>query len=170
MMIENDFQTPSEGGMHDLILAIQKASYQNEVGEEKRQTQLFEDLDLTYNMFRILRFLYIQSGGVEPSTLSSVLYILRSTTTNTLDNLEKRSLIRREPHPTDRRRVVIQLEPLGKEVIQKAMAVSHDYYGRIIANFTPEELEQYLALHTRMAEARDSALRDILAERKQGGN
>ena len=160
-------KTPiDEEWMKRIIFSLQRLHFQNEIKEERRQAQLFEDLELNYNMFRILRYLSESPNDVEPSTLSDVLFILRPTVTNTLDHLEKRSLIRREPHPTDRRRIIVKLQPKGEEVIQSALALSHDYHRRVLSHFSQDELEHYVTIRTQMAEIRDQALHDILEERK----
>ena len=159
-------QSTDQGWMKSLILALQQTHFQNEVQEDRRQALLFKDLDINYNMFRILRYLSESPDGAEPSTLSNVLFILRPTVTNTLDHLEQRSLIRREPHPTDRRRVIVKLQPKGEETIQKALTLSHDYHDRILTHFSRDELEHYVAMRIRMAEIRDQAIQDILEERK----
>lgn len=164
---KNDHSIFTEEKTRQLVLTLQQTYFRNEASEDQRQALLFEELGLNYNMFRILRYLSVREEGAEPSTLSDTLFILRPTVTNTLDHLEMRSLIRREVHPTDRRRVIVKLEPRGEEVIQKALAISHNYYDRIITHFTAEELEQYLSMRNRMAEARDLAVQDILNERAQ---
>lgn len=153
--------------MKKLIRSLQQTYFQNEVKEERRQALLFEELGLNYNMFRILRYLSETPGGAEPSTLADALYILRPTVTNTLDHLERRALIRREPHPTDRRRVIIKLQPDGEATVQEALALSHEYHNHILSHFSREDLERYIAIRTRMAEVRDEAIRDILDKRKR---
>jgi DNA-binding MarR family transcriptional regulator len=40
----------------------------------------------------------------------------RSTLTNVLDRLEERGLVRREPHPSDRRSIVIHLTTSGQRI------------------------------------------------------
>ena len=161
--------TPSrESEIRELVLAFQKGYFLNEASEERRQALLFEDVGLTYNMFRILRFLYMHSDeNIEPSELSEVLYILRPTMTNTLNHLEKTGYIRRDIHPTDRRRIIVNLLPLGEEVLRKALIISRDYHDRVFSHFTSEELEQYISMRNRMAQIRDKAVEDILAERQK---
>lgn len=149
-----------------LILALQQSYLKNEATEESRHALLFEELSINHNMFRILRYLYTNKKAEEPSVLSEILYIVKPTVTNTLDNLEKRQLISRKPHPTDRRKLLICLEPKGIELIEKAIAIDSDYHNRVISAFSKEELTEYLKMRNRMAEAREQAVKEILAERQ----
>lgn len=151
----------------ELVLALQKVYFLNEASEERRQAMLFEELGLSYNMFRILRLLYTQGGGFEPSELADTLYILRPTMTNTLNHLEKKGYILRENHPTDRRRVIVRLNPEKERQVVQALAISQDYNERVFAHFTPEELEQFISLRNRMAEAREQAVQEVLAARQE---
>ena len=152
----------------ELILALQKGYFLNEASEEHRQALLFEELGLSYNMFRVLRYLHTgNESGAEPSELADRLYILRPTMTNTLAHLEKMGYILRENHPSDRRRVIVRLNPEKEEQVIQALDISRDYNERVFACFTPEELEQFISLRNRMAEAREQAVQEILAARRE---
>ena len=43
-----------------------------------------------------------------------------TTVTLALDQLEKRNLVKRNPHPTDRRTILAVLTPAGRELLDKA--------------------------------------------------
>ena len=43
-----------------------------------------------------------------------------TTVTLALDQLEKRNLVKRHPHPTDRRTILARLTPAGRQVLDKA--------------------------------------------------
>lgn len=159
-------ETAQERKTRELTLAMQKGYFLNEASEERRQAQLFEELGLSYNMMRILRLMYTQGDGFEPSELAETLHILRPTMTNTLAHLEKLGYILREEHPTDRRRVVVRLNPEKEEQVIQTLDISQEYNERVFARFTPEELEQFISLRNRMAEAREQAVREVLAARR----
>lgn len=151
--------------VEESIRRLRQTHFQNDVKEERRQAILFGGLDINYNMFRILCYLHDHPDGAEPSVLSDTLLILRPTMTNTIDHLQRRGLIQRFPHATDRRRVIIRLLPDGEKLVEEAISISYDYHSRIMARFSREELEQYLDLRVRMAEARDQVLQEIEEER-----
>lgn len=163
------FETKSVGPekTRELVLALQKGYFLNEASEESRQAALFEELGLSYNMFRILRLMHTQKGGFEPSELSDKLHILRPTMTNTLTNLEKMGYIIRINHPSDRRRIIVQLNPEREEQILQALAISQEYNDRVFSRFTLEELELFISLRNRMAAAREQAVNEIRAERRK---
>ena len=43
-----------------------------------------------------------------------------TTVTLALDQLEKRNVVKRNPHPTDRRTILAVLTPAGRELLDKA--------------------------------------------------
>ncbi|NMO04324.1 MarR family transcriptional regulator [Gordonia sp. TBRC 11910] len=64
-----------------------------------------------------------------PGTLGSRLGLNTASTTALLDRLETRGFVRRERHPTDRRRVVVS-------VTDHAVAVGRDFFGPTIDRLT----------------------------------
>src|SRR5437667_9567704 len=56
-------------------------------------------------------------GPMSPSALGDRLIVTRSTVTGVLDSLERRGLVRRTPHPEDRRSVVVEITPKGRRVL-----------------------------------------------------
>jgi DNA-binding MarR family transcriptional regulator len=59
-----------------------------------------------------------RAGPTPITTLHREFGHKRSTLTNVVDRLERRQLVRREPHATDRRSLVIHLTPSGEPVAQ----------------------------------------------------
>lgn len=168
MSAEKESTAAREKKTRELVLALQKGYFLNEASEERRQALLFAEQGLSYNMFRVLRYLSTrESGEAEPSELSDTLMILRPTMTNTLNHLEKMGYILRENHPTDRRRVIVRLNPEKEEPLLQALDISQEYNERVFARFTPEELEQFISLRNRMAEAREQAVQEVLAARRE---
>ena len=69
---------------------------------------------LPLNSLWTLEALLSSSGPDEPARLADHLNIPRQTMTIILDSLERRGVIRREAHPTDRRRKRIRLTETGR--------------------------------------------------------
>jgi DNA-binding MarR family transcriptional regulator len=64
--------------------------------------------------FRQLAMLYlIQSGITSPAMLAEQMGISRAVVTGLLDRMEERDLVRREPDPSDRRRLRVVVTPAG---------------------------------------------------------
>jgi DNA-binding MarR family transcriptional regulator len=79
------------------------------------------DLDLAPDRFQVLGLLAAAEGGkMSLSDLSRAVLIHPATTTYTVDTLEKRGLIKRKSDPRDRRGVLAQVTPAGRELVRKA--------------------------------------------------
>ena len=60
-----------------------------------------------------------------PNYISERLIVSRATVTGVLDTLVKRGLVRREPHPTDRRMVLVHLTKSGARMADKVRNTVH---------------------------------------------
>lgn len=101
--------------------------------------------DLTRTGYLLMTALLLSREGTRPlGQLSKQLMVHPTTVTLALDQLEKRGLLRRRPHPTDRRTVLAMLTPAGRELlneVSRALAgtgfglagVDHDLAGRVTA-------------------------------------
>lgn len=69
-------------------------------------------------------------AGLSPSDLADRAGVTRATMTGLLDGLEREALIRREPHPQDRRMLTVRLTEIG---ISRLDAILPDYFRRIAA-------------------------------------
>jgi DNA-binding MarR family transcriptional regulator len=89
---------------------------------------------------------------LSPSALSASLLVSSGTLTNRLDRLERKGLIRRVPHPTDRRSTEVELTPATVEAVDVAIR-------RHVAN----EQQMLSALSDREQAQLDRLLRKLLA-------
>ena len=88
-------------------------------------------------MFDVLAALR-RSGApyrLPPTTLSKWLMLSGAGMTNRLDRLEARSLIVRQPEPTDRRSIQIQLTAKGLQLVEKLIPLLVDLEREIVADF-----------------------------------
>jgi DNA-binding MarR family transcriptional regulator len=58
---------------------------------------------------------------LSPGALTANLLVTTGTMTNRIDRLEARGLVRRLPHPDDRRSVVVELTPEAVELVDRAI-------------------------------------------------
>lgn len=58
---------------------------------------------------------------LSPGELTANLLVTTGTMTNRIDRLEARGLVRRLPHPGDRRSVVVELTPEAVELVDRAI-------------------------------------------------
>src|SRR5947209_5398031 len=68
-------------------------------------------------------------GPMSPSALGDRLIVTRSTVTGVLDSLERRGLVRRTPHPEDRRSVVVEITGEGLRVLAEVRSTVHRHGG-----------------------------------------
>ena len=77
--------------------------------------------ELTRTGYLLMTTLQLSRDGTRPlGQLSRHLMVHPTTVTLALDQLEKRKLVRRNPHPTDRRTILAVLTPAGREMLDKA--------------------------------------------------
>ncbi|MER7622545.1 MarR family transcriptional regulator [Streptomyces sp. NPDC126503] len=104
--------------------------------------QSLADFDLERHEFDTLHKLAGRGGSAAPSDLAQDLDLAPASVTGRLDALEKRGLVRRTPSTTDRRRVVVELTPTGREIWHGAMDVlGHEEY-RLLGVLSPVERTQ----------------------------
>ncbi|AWI05880.1 MarR family winged helix-turn-helix transcriptional regulator [Clostridium drakei] len=105
---------------------------------------------VSYSEYRIIRLLRKYENGVEPSVIADKLAILRQTTTNMVDGLQKKYLVERSPHPVDRRRIYIKLTPEGVELANKLVEEMSSVQSSVLAHFASEDMEKYLDIRTKI--------------------
>lgn len=92
--------------MSDLVLA------------QGRRRDVAESLGLSFSKTRALRQLARQPMSM--GELASALGIEPANTTGLVDDLESRELVRRQPHPTDRRAKIVEATRKGKTMARRA--------------------------------------------------
>jgi DNA-binding MarR family transcriptional regulator len=79
--------------------------------------------ELSRTMYLVLVTLALSTRGARPlSYLSRYLMVHPTTVTQLVDELEQRELVRRLPHPTDRRTTLAEILPAGRRLLKRATA------------------------------------------------
>jgi DNA-binding MarR family transcriptional regulator len=81
-----------------------------------------------------------------PNYISDRLIVSRATVTGVLDTLAKRGLVRREPHPTDRRMVLVHLTKAGIRMAEKVRRTVHRGEAEWIGSLSEPEREHLTEL------------------------
>lgn len=77
-------------------------------------------LELTFARYEALVLLYFSREGQLPlGKMGDRLMLHPTSITNIIDRLEEQGLIRRKPHPTDRRTTLAQITDEGRELVDK---------------------------------------------------
>ncbi len=111
-----------------------------------RVDELLKPFDLTFARFEALTLLSFASNGSLPlGKMGRRLQVHPTTVTNAIDRLEAQELVRRVPHPTDRRTVLAEITPRGRHVAAKAAdRLNRDLFTA--TGFDPAELHELFAL------------------------
>jgi DNA-binding MarR family transcriptional regulator len=76
---------------------------------------------LTFSRYEVLRLLaFTRRGALPLGKIGARLQVHAASVTNAVDRLESDDLVRRDPHPTDRRTVLAAITPKGTRVVAKA--------------------------------------------------
>ncbi|MBB5914900.1 DNA-binding MarR family transcriptional regulator [Nocardia transvalensis] len=76
---------------------------------------------LTFSRYELLMLLsFSKTGALPMATASARLQVHPTSVTNTVDRLEAAELVRRVPHPSDRRATLIEITDAGRELVAQA--------------------------------------------------
>lgn len=70
---------------------------------------------------------------LEPSVIAERVMVTTGSMTSLLDNLEKRGLVRRLPHPDDRRKLLVAVTPEAESIVRELLPVLHIRERDVIA-------------------------------------
>ena len=86
---------------------------------------------------------------LEPSVIAERLVVTTGSMTSLLDNLEKRGLVRRLPHPDDRRKLLVDITPEARAIVDELLPDLHarerDLMGAALTATEQRTLLRYLA-------------------------
>lgn len=105
----------------------------------------FDNYDLTPQQFGLMRFLW-EEDGITQVELSSRSQIDRTTIGGLIDRLEQSGLLKRLPHPEDRRAYRISLTESGRKLEEELTPLAEELHKMILAPLTPAEIESLIAI------------------------
>lgn len=74
-----------------------------------------------------------------PTGITEYFGITRATVTGLLDWLEKRNLVERKRHPTDRRSTPIEITEAGKDLVERALPTFRDACASLAADLSEKD-------------------------------
>ena len=87
------------------------------------------------------------------SSISDELGVTRRNITALVDALEEEELVRRKPHPTDRRATVIELTPKGFETTDSIYEGHREAVAELFTDLSEEDLSELVRLLGSLREA-----------------
>ncbi len=124
---------------------------------EKRINSLLQPFDLSPATGLVLSILADSETLISPNQIAERLIISRASVTSLLDSLEKRGFVKRQPHQSDRRMLLVELTPLGQQVANQFRPVVHQNQKMWLNALNEKEQEQLIQmLHRLQATLMDS--------------
>lgn len=125
-------------------------------------TRRMEWSGLTPNAAFVLLELFVHPDRAEPSVLAESTCLPRQTMTFVIDQLEHKALLRRTPHPSDRRRRILQITPRGHRLARRIWDDVVRFESRGLAAVPPVQVSKIRIQlnHYADALARQNAVKD----------
>ncbi|WP_241387146.1 MarR family winged helix-turn-helix transcriptional regulator [Rhodococcus sp. CH91] len=97
-----------------------------------RVEEVLKPFGLTFARYELLTLLHFTRSGALPMAKASArLQVHPTSVTNAVDRLEKAGLVRRTPHPTDRRATLVELTDEGRDLaIQATEKLNTEVFAR----------------------------------------
>ena len=106
-------------------------------------------LELEPREFALLRTVAAAEGRSQQA-VGGLLQIPASRMVAFVDALEARGLLERRHNPLDRRTRELHLTDRGRSLLERALALANDFERELLADLSPQEREQLLALLQRI--------------------
>ena len=106
---------------------------------------------VTEQQWRVLRVLD-EHGTMDPKDLALGASLLNPSLTRIMQLLEKKGLITRADHPTDRRRVLVGITEEGLALLRAAAPESAAIFARLEERYGRERVEQLLDLLNKLSD------------------
>jgi len=97
-----------------------------------------------------------QGRAVGPKELGAQLGVTSASMTTLIDRLVKTGHIRREPHPTDRRALILRPTPGSDEEVRRTLGLMHQRMIAVAGSLSATEAEIIAGFLTRMRDAVDA--------------
>jgi len=125
-------------------------------GLEKRlrqfQAYTLREARLTPAQYLILSLLS-EKDGRPFKELAEALACTRATVTGIVDTLEKKTLVARNPHPDDRRSMLVNLTPEGRRLLQSTPGLEATFESCCCDLLPPEESRELIRLLKQLSRA-----------------
>ena len=116
--------------------------------------QTFDDYQLSASARQTLAVVEGAGQPLEPSVIAERLLVTTGSMTSLLDNLEKRGLISRTPHPRDRRKLLIDVTPAARAIVDELLPSLHAREREVMAAaLSPNEQRSFLSALAKVQQA-----------------
>ncbi|WP_424809577.1 MarR family winged helix-turn-helix transcriptional regulator [Rhodococcus sp. 27YEA15] len=115
-----------------------------------RVEEVLKPLGLTFARYELLTLLtFTRTGALPMAKASARLQVHPTSVTNAVDRLEKAELVRRVPHPSDRRATLVEISDAGRDLALEATELLN---AKVFAHpgLEPDKLEQLVTILTEL--------------------
>lgn len=123
-----------------------QALQRTEVLLSGKLAQRFRPHGLSVASFNVLIVLYNAGRSLSPCDIGEQLLVTRGTVTGLLDSLERQRLVRRLPHPEDRRMLLIELTEPGRSLLAQLLPEHHQGMSDALGGLSQPEQEALLQM------------------------
>ncbi len=102
----------------------------------------FARWDLSPSQFNVLNLLSNHPNGLSQIELGRLLLMHRSNVTGLIDRLEKRGLVQRRDHSTDRRAFNVLLTPNGRKLLREIEPLYHQAADKVWGKLSLKRADQ----------------------------
>jgi DNA-binding MarR family transcriptional regulator len=119
----------------------------------KRISELVQPFNLTPASGLVLSILADSESPLPPNQIADRLIISRATVTGLVDSLEQRGYVRRLPHPSDRRMLLIEPTDTGRQVADAFRPIVHQHQKMWLDILNEKEQGQLIDFLKRLQES-----------------
>lgn len=92
------------------------------MANERMRATLAKELGMSLHEFSALGYIDNAGGAATPKALAGNLYITTGSATALIDRMVDAGLVARQPHPTDRRSILLELTDQGQSLMELIIA------------------------------------------------
>ncbi|HET7793583.1 MAG TPA: MarR family transcriptional regulator [Rhizobacter sp.] len=118
--------------------------------ESAIRNRLRSEFSTTLPRFDLMAQLEREPEGLTMSELSQRMMVTGGNITGITDQLEAEGLVRRMPHPGDRRAYAVQLTPTGKRQFRRMAATHEQWVIELLAGWSPADKTEVQGLLGRL--------------------
>lgn len=104
-----------------------------------------ETTNLSASAFQTLAILEGADEPLPAHVIAERLLVRSASMTSLLDTLERRGLIERRPHPSDRRKILVHLTDAARRIVERALPVQHAVITATLQDVSEVDREQLMA-------------------------
>jgi DNA-binding MarR family transcriptional regulator len=131
------------------VLGFMQALWALEQGLNRRSKAMLKAHGVTGPQ-RLAVLVVARLGAIAPGRLARVLHLHPASVTRLARTLERRGFLRRRPHPSDRRQVLLEIAPRGRAVATRRRGTVEQALRTALSQTSRAEIETTLKVLARV--------------------